>query len=207
MSILTAVRDVAKGFKSLLVGMRITGREAVKPIVTVQYPHDTLPMPSRFRGHIKLILDQETGTPRCTACTLCERACPTDCIVLDGVKKEGEKKKVVSKYELDFTTCSLCGICIEVCPFDAIEFSKTYNAVGFSRDAFDNMDLYKKVMGEAGEWAKAHPEAAEAAANPSTDPAAASPDAPEGPAPKDPPAGKPAAELRAESQDAPSGKP
>ncbi len=157
MSLTSAVRDVANGFKSLLVGMRITAREASKPIITVQYPHETLAMPARFRGHIQLVLDPATGKPLCTACMLCGRACPSGCIDLDGLRREGDKKKSVSRYELDFTMCSLCGSCVEACPSDAIEFSKDYNVVSFNRDDFGHMDLYKKIEAEAAQWAKTHP--------------------------------------------------
>lgn len=171
MSLLTAVRETLTGFKSLLTGMRITAREARKPIITVQYPHETLPMPARFRGHIQLVLDPETGKPRCNACTLCMKACPSGCIVLDGLRREGDKKKSVSKYELDFTMCSLCGSCVEACPSDALEFSKQYNVVSLNRETFANMDLYAKVEAEAKQWAETHPTppappAAEAAAAP-----------------------------------------
>lgn len=158
MSLLTAIRDTYQGFKSLIIGMRITAREAAQPIITVQYPRETLKMPERFRGHIKLVLDPETGQPRCNACTLCAKACPSTSIVLDGVRREGDKKKVVSKYELDFTTCSLCGSCVEVCPSDALEFSKEYNVVSLDRGSFENMDLYAKVEAEARAWAEAHPQ-------------------------------------------------
>ena len=157
MSVLTAVRETLSGFKSLIIGMRITAREAAKPIITVPYPHDTLPMPARFRGHIKLVLDPATGRPRCTACTLCAKACPSNCIELDGIKREGDKKKSVSKYLLDFTKCSLCGSCVEVCPSDAIDFSKEYNVVALSRSQFDAMDLYQKIEAEAAKWAQSHP--------------------------------------------------
>lgn len=171
MSLFKTVRETYSGFKSLVTGMRITAREAAKPIITVQYPRETLPMPARFRGHIQLTLDPETGRPRCTACTLCAKACPSNCIDLDGLKREGEKKKSVSKYILDFTKCSLCGSCVEVCPSDAIEFSKQYNVVSLSRSSFDGMDLYAKIEREAADWAKTHPVPA-AAAEPTTGAAA-----------------------------------
>lgn len=157
MSLVSAFRETWSGFKSLLIGMRITGREATRPILTCQYPHDTLPMPARFRGHIQLVLDPETGKPRCTACTLCAKACPSGCIVLDGLRREGDKKKSVSKYDLDFTKCSLCGSCVEICPSDAIEFSKQYNVVSFDRGTFAHMDLYAKVEAQAKQWAETHP--------------------------------------------------
>ncbi len=180
MSLLSAVRETYSGFKSLLVGMRITAREATKPLITVQYPHETLKMPDRFRGHIKLVLDPQTGKARCTACGLCARACPSGCIVLEGVKREGDKKKSVSKYELDFSKCSLCGSCVEICASDAVDFSKDYNVVSLSREDFSHVDLYKKIEAEAKAWSETHPQpvvapapAAAAAATPA--PAAAAP--------------------------------
>jgi NADH-quinone oxidoreductase subunit I len=177
MSLKTALRETYDGFKSLLVGMRITAREAAKPIITVPYPHETLKMPERFRGHVKLILDPATGQSRCTACGLCVKACPSNSLEVDGAKREGEKKKSVTKYELDFTTCSLCGCCVEVCPSDAIEYSKEYNVVSRDRDQFAKMDLYARLQGEAREWAKTHtiPPAPPAAAPAATTPPPAKP--------------------------------
>jgi NADH-quinone oxidoreductase subunit I len=166
MSLKTAIRETLGGFKSLLVGMRITAREASKPIITVQYPHETLKMPDRFRGHVKLILDPVTGKSRCTACNLCVRACPSDCIEVEGMKREGEKKKSVTEYKLDFTTCSLCGSCVEACPSDAIEYSKQYNVVSTNRDDFSQIDVMKNLEAEATEWRKTHPAPAAPAAAP-----------------------------------------
>ena len=164
MSLLTALRETVAGFKSLLTGMRITAREAAKPSITVQYPHDTLKMADRFRGHVKLVLDPVTGKSRCTSCNLSVRACPSDCLTVEGIKREGEKKKSVSEYTLDFTTCSLCGSCVEACPSDAIEYSKDYNVVSLDRAEFARMDLLKKLEAEAKVWAEKNPELAAAAA-------------------------------------------
>ena len=172
MSLKTAIRETYDGFKSLLIGMRITAREAAKPIITVQYPHDTLKMPERFRGHVKLILDPATGQSKCTACGLCVKACPSNSLEVDGAKREGEKKKSVTKYELDFSTCSLCGCCVEVCPSDAIEYSKEYNVVSRDRDQFAKMDLYQKLEGEAKVWAQTHPTPPAPATPPAAAPAA-----------------------------------
>jgi NADH-quinone oxidoreductase chain I len=152
MSLKAAFQEVFGGFMSLLIGMRITLGQFFKPIITVQYPRQTLKMPARFRGHIELVLDPETGLSRCTACKLCERACPSECIFVEGAKREGQKVKSVTDYMLNFTTCSLCGSCIEACPFDAIQFSKVYNVVGFSRDQFSKMDLVAQLAEKQKQW-------------------------------------------------------
>jgi len=127
---------VPRGFWSLLVGMRVTLTQFFKPVSTVPYPWKTLPIPARYRGHIVLTSDPVTGRPLCTACKLCERACPSDCILVDGAKLEGEKKKSVTDYRLDFTKCSLCGLCVEACPSDAIRFSKEYNLASTSKETY-----------------------------------------------------------------------
>jgi NADH-quinone oxidoreductase subunit I len=157
MSLLSAISEVFKGFKSLLVGLRITAGQAVRPNITVQYPHQTLKMPERFRGHLELVVDPVTGKTRCTTCGLCVRACPSDCIELDGIKRDGDKKKSVTEYEQDFTKCSLCGSCVDACPSDAIQYSKDYNVVSFNRDDFGRMDLFKKAEVKMKSWAETHP--------------------------------------------------
>jgi NADH-quinone oxidoreductase subunit I len=140
-----ALRELLSGFGSLLTGMRITLQQFFKPEVTVHYPHETLKMPKRYRGHIVLVRDQQTGKSLCVACKSCEKACPSDCIVVEGIKREGEKRKSVTEFKLDFTKCSLCGACVEVCSTDALEFSKEYNLASTSKEAFYQIDLLKRL--------------------------------------------------------------
>ena len=136
--------EIYYGLKSLFVGMAITLREFFKPIVTVQYPHQTLKIPARFRGHIELVSDPTTGKAKCFVCKLCERACPSDCITVEGIKPEGAKRKTVTNYRLDFTKCSLCGSCVEACRDGAIRFSREYNLASTSKEEFI-MDLFKRL--------------------------------------------------------------
>ncbi len=128
---------------SLFVGMGITFKEFFKPTVTVSYPYETLTMCDRYRGHVELI-ESEEGKANCVVCGLCQRACPSNCISLDGEKPEGEKKKVLTKYILDFTRCSLCGSCVESCNFNALEFSKEYNLASTRKEDFI-FDLLKRL--------------------------------------------------------------
>ena len=148
-------KEVFYGFLSLVTGMRITLREFFKPSVTVHYPHQTLEIPARFRGHIELVRDPATGRAICFACKVCEKSCPSDCIQVDGAKLDGEKKKSVTEFKLDFTKCSLCGSCVEACKSGAIRFSRDYNLAGTNKDEFI-MDLFKQLEAE-----KAAVEAAE----------------------------------------------
>ena len=134
---------MARGFNSLITGMRITIGQFFKKTITLQYPHESLKMPSRFRGHIELVRD-ETGKPICFACKVCQKACPSNCIEVEGMKLEGEKKKSVTEFRLDFTKCSLCGSCVEACKSNAIQYSKQYNLASTTKEEFV-MDLFKRL--------------------------------------------------------------
>lgn len=135
--------EIYNGLMSLFIGMGVTFKEFIKPTVTVSYPYETLTMCNKYRGHIELISNEE-GQPNCVVCGLCERACPSNCITLAGKKPEGEKKKVLTKYILDFTKCSLCGSCVESCNFNAIEYSKEYNLASTRKEDFI-FDLLKRL--------------------------------------------------------------
>jgi NADH-quinone oxidoreductase subunit I len=140
-------RELYSGCRSLVTGMRITLQQFFKPQVTVHYPRETLRMPERYRGHIELVRDPQTGLSLCIACKSCEKACPSDCIAVDGVKKEGDKRKSATDFKVDFTKCSLCGSCVEVCPTDALRFSRRYNLASTSREAY-YLDLLQRLQSQ-----------------------------------------------------------
>jgi NADH-quinone oxidoreductase subunit I len=183
-----ALTEIYGGLKSLFIGMRITIGQFFKPTITTHYPHETLKIAPRFRGHIELVRSPETGKAICFACKLCERACPSDCISVDGAKLEGAKKKSVTSYVLDFTKCSLCGSCVEACRDGAIRFSREYNLAGLSKEDFI-MDLFKRLEDEARQ-------AGVPAAQPP--PSAGTPNA-ERPAPLGAPAPSPAVAAKSEA--------
>lgn len=142
-------REIALGLYSLAIGMGVTFRNMFLPAVTLQYPHESLKMTPRFRGHIELIRDCETGLPNCVVCLACQKVCPTRCIAVEGEKPEGSKRKVATKYILNFTTCSLCGLCVESCKFNAIRFSKAYNLASTKKEDYIMDLLHSKKKGEA----------------------------------------------------------
>ncbi len=137
-------RELYVGGKSLLIGLGVTFKACFQPIVTVQYPREKLDITPNYRGHIQLVKDAETGERSCIVCGMCARSCPSDCITVKGEKKEGEKKKTLTVFKLDFTKCSLCGTCVETCPKGAIDYSQDYNIAGFTREEF-HYDLIKRL--------------------------------------------------------------
>ena len=140
--------EIYNGSKSLAIGMGISFRQLFRNFTkgdhNTPYPHKTLPIPERYRGHI-IFTNDEAGKSLCIACKSCEKACPSDCIFVDGLKKEGEKKKSATQFDLDFTKCSLCGACVEVCPTDALTFSKRYNLANTSKVVYAKIDLIKDL--------------------------------------------------------------
>ncbi|HAY22069.1 MAG TPA: NADH-quinone oxidoreductase subunit I [Desulfobacterales bacterium] len=150
------VKETVNGFISLLAGLAVTIRYFVKPIVTVQYPREKLTLSPRYRGHIEFIIDEETGSHRCTACENCMRTCPSKVITVTGVKVAGSKKKRAVTYQLDYSLCSLCGLCVEVCPTNALKFSDEYRLAGYSRkdmviDVMARLQAQQRALGLAEE--------------------------------------------------------
>lgn len=136
--------EIFTGGKSLLVGLGVTFKALISPVVTVQYPRERVDISPNMRGHIDLVKDPETGTHRCMVCGQCATNCPCGCIVLKGEKREGVKGKVLTEFRLDFSKCSLCGLCVESCKRSAIDFSDDYEIAGFSREDF-YFDLLKRL--------------------------------------------------------------
>ena len=73
----TYFKNIFAGGWSLVVGMGITLRYFFMPVVTSCYPRETPPIPPRYRGHIDLVYDPETGKDRCIVCGSCQKACPS----------------------------------------------------------------------------------------------------------------------------------
>lgn len=119
---------MATGFLSLLKGMGLTGSYIIDPgkIVTQQYPENraTLTMFPRFRGRLTMPHDEQ-GEHKCTACGICERACPNGSIAVLATRNLAGRK-VLGRYVYRFSQCTLCNLCVEACPYGAISMGQEY---------------------------------------------------------------------------------
>ncbi len=137
--------NVVTGPISLLKGLSVSLRYFFSPkmIVTEQYPENkaTLKMHERFRGRVELIHD-ENDEHTCTACGMCEKACPNASINILATKNIAGKR-VLGRYLYRLDTCTQCGLCIESCPFGSIRMNHDFELSATSKEGFD-MILNKK---------------------------------------------------------------
>ncbi len=140
------ISDIFKATKSLLIGMKTTGRYFIRPkeIITQQYPdnRDTLVLPERFRGEVVMPHD-EKNEHACTGCTACELACPNATIKIItkfDITPEGKKKKALDTFVYHLELCTMCGLCVEACPTGAIQMAQN-----FEHSVYDRSMLTKKL--------------------------------------------------------------
>lgn len=123
---------------------------------TVQYPDSKIPVPERFRYIPFLLYDEEPDHERadfdgirCTACGICAKVCPPQCIwIVQGRSEEGKPRPVATEFYIDASICMSCGFCAEYCPFDAIKMDHEYELSSYERHeswVFDLQELLHPV--------------------------------------------------------------
>jgi len=103
-------------------------------IFTIQYPEEKRFIPENFRYVPMLLFDAETGEDRCTACGICAKVCPPQCIwIVRDKDKKGKPVPRSAEYYIDLSICMGCGYCAEFCPFDAIKMNHDYEIAVYDR--------------------------------------------------------------------------
>ena len=129
----------AGSVSALLKGLGVTLNYIIHPkrVVTREYPEnrETLTFPERFRGQVVMPHD-ENNDHNCTACTLCEKACPNGSISILTTKNIASKR-VLGQFVYRLSSCTLCNLCIEACPFDAIRMGHGFEMAGYTREELD----------------------------------------------------------------------
>jgi NADH-quinone oxidoreductase subunit I len=138
------------------LGKRYTSDEAfearqgakTRGIFTVQYPEEKLPVPEEFRYIPFLVYDvDEQGEKKllCTACGICAKVCPPQCIWIQRSSDPKTGKPIASPTEfyIDIDICMNCGFCAEFCPFDAIKMGHDYEIASYERHSKHIYDMDK----------------------------------------------------------------
>jgi NADH-quinone oxidoreductase chain I len=158
------LNDIVEAVVTTAKGMRITARYGVDPKeeVTLQYPEERWEIPEGYRGFL------HNDVKKCTACTMCVKVCPIDCISLESVRG-ADKKMVLASYDINIGRCMYCGLCVEVCPPKSLKHTSGYEMASVDRGelilhfiAEDAAEVKARVARQVAE-ATAKAEAAKAA--------------------------------------------
>ncbi len=108
-------------------------------IFTVQYPEEKPMLPEEFRFVPFLLYEvNEQGDKefRCTACGICAKVCPPQCIWIKRMTDPatGRPSPHPEEFTIDIDICMNCGYCAEYCPFDAIKMDHDYELSSYSRE-------------------------------------------------------------------------
>lgn len=150
-------KNIYETITTIFDGMSITFSYLFQKPITVQYPNRLKEpvqkqLPERYRGFLQV--DHNI----CTSCEACAKACPIDCISLDGVKVSGRKGKAPYFFYIDLSKCMFCGLCIEPCPTDSIYFTREFE--GSEADVekliftYVPADVSKKYLAEGEKYKK-----------------------------------------------------
>jgi NADH-quinone oxidoreductase subunit I len=132
-------KRIGDSAKSIVIGLGITWRYMVRPkeIITIEYGSKNRAPTKRY------IPDRHRGvhyleTEKCIHCHICEKACPVDCIVMDGGREPFEgawqgDAAYMSRFTLDLNKCIFCNLCCEPCPKECIHMGQEFDVASYSR--------------------------------------------------------------------------
>ncbi len=109
-------------------------------IVTLQYPHEKLPLPDNARYQLHNEIDD------CIVCDKCAKICPVDCIDIEVVKateqigttSDGTPIRLyAAKFDIDMAKCCFCGLCTTVCPTECLTMTQEYDVSVFDMAAMN----------------------------------------------------------------------
>jgi len=129
---------------------------AQEGLLTIQYPEEKRLLPERFRYIPMLIWDTQTEEDRCTACGICAKVCPPQCIwIVRDSDAAGKPVTRPAEFYIDAAVCMSCSFCVEFCPFDAIKMNHDYELAVYDRYpqlVYDKEELTVPVEYYAALW-------------------------------------------------------
>lgn len=125
-------------------------------LITIQYPEERRILPERFRYIPMLLWDTEKNEDRCTACGICAKVCPPQCIwIVRDSDADGKPVTRPAEFFIDAAVCMSCGYCAEFCPFDAIKMNHDVELAVFDRYpqlVYDKAELTVPIEYYAALW-------------------------------------------------------
>ena len=193
--------NIKEGIKTSLKGLSLTwrhlkdARQSRKPIfvdnpdyfkqqtgiVTLQYPHQHLPLPDNGRYQL------HNEMADCIVCDKCAKVCPVDCIEIEPIKATGIAgyasdgsaiRLFAAKFDIDMAKCMFCGLCTTVCPTECLTMTSEYDFSTFDvrthnfefgnltpEQAQEKRELYEQFVAEKEEMKKLTAASKESVAN------------------------------------------
>lgn len=202
-------KDIRAGIRTTLKGLSLTLRhlknathrrtpqgiadatyfDQQNGLVTLQYPHEQLPIPDNGRYRLRNEIDD------CIVCDKCAKVCPVDCITIDAIKATEEVGRAsdgspirlyAATFDIDMAKCCYCGLCTVVCPTECLTMDKKFDYSEFElgkltyqfsnltpEQADEKRSAYEQFLREKEEQKAAQiaAKAAQSAAQPTTPPA------------------------------------
>lgn len=167
-------QNIKNGFTTVFEGMSITFATMFVRKETVQYPEVDITnnetIKEKYKGSLMGMSDNYRGILKldfglCTACQICQRACPIDCIAIENAKcdkikptdkdgkpvlnrftqKEAIKTRALTRFDINVAKCMFCGLCEAACPTGAIHHTKQFE---MNRDNQEDLVLCFVSEGE-----------------------------------------------------------
>jgi NADH-quinone oxidoreductase subunit I len=125
-------------------------------LLTIQYPEEKRLLPERFRYIPMLIWDTQKNEDLCTACGICAKVCPPQCIwIVRDIDANGKPVARPAEFYIDAAVCMSCSFCVEFCPFDAIKMNHDFELAVYDRYphlVYDKAELTVPVEYYAALW-------------------------------------------------------
>ncbi|MBH53636.1 MAG: 4Fe-4S ferredoxin [Opitutaceae bacterium] len=145
--------------KGILQGMAVTAKNFIQSyykkgrLPTVEYPEEKSTV-NQFTRNIPFLVydgEDEIEGMRCTACKLCEKACPPQCIYI--IKDTDENDKPIKRpkvFDIDSSVCMSCQLCVEVCPFESIRMDSEFELSNENR--FEGLLINRDELLKSNEY-------------------------------------------------------
>ena len=174
----TYFHNLKNGIQTVFEGMSISLATMFARPCTIQYPDDDIrsekALQETYRGQLRAISENYRGILNvnmdiCTACQLCAKNCPIDCIAIKAVKcdkvkvqgtkgKEAVKTRTCTRFDIHAGKCMHCGLCAMACPTGAIHHTLAFEMNRHRLEdlvlEFVNEEERERAIARDGELAK-----------------------------------------------------
>lgn len=141
---------------SLLRGLFIVLKYALRKPITLRYPEEKRKLPIRSRGR-HYLTKWNDGLDRCVGCELCAIVCPAQAIYVKAAQNTPEEihshgERYAADFQINMLRCIFCGYCEEACPTGAIVLGNDFELSGYTRESliYTKDQLTEEKPGDSG---------------------------------------------------------